>query len=441
MSLLELVGVIGRGRAAAKRIVANLHTLDAQALCYREDVLKLVQQAKADGRSVHLVTAADQSIADTVQSYLGCFDSVVGSDGSLNLKGRKKLAWLQKSFPQGYIYAGDSAADLPIWNAARGAILVGKGVAHANRLWDAGIPVELLHDQKTSRLQEWLKELRLHQWSKNVLIAVPLLLGHLTHDVNAILKTMLAFLAFGLVASATYILNDLADLEADRQHPTKRERPIAAGHISVAQGFSVALVLLGLGLGSSFALSRAFGSATAVYVMLTLAYSLYLKRTPMLDVTVIAALFTMRVFMGTVLHGLALSPWLLSFSGFFFLSLSLAKRHVELMRAKALGREAIHGRGYQVDDWPLTLGFGLSGALCAIVVMLMFVTEQGRDAVGYANPGWLFVAPICVFLWLTRIWMLSHRMELNDDPVIFALKDKISFVLGLAVLVAIMLAI
>ena len=428
------------GRAAFKQAVAGALTLDAAGLHYRAEVLALVRDAKAAGRSVHLVTAADQSIADSVQSHLGCFDSVKGSDGRRNLKGRRKLAWLQDAFPEGFAYAGDSAADLPIWEAAKGAILVGPGVNHAPRLREAGVAVQTIEDEQTSPLKDWLGELRLHQWAKNVLLFVPLLLGHIASDIGADFRTVIAFFAFGLVASATYVINDLADLGADRQHPTKRFRALAAGRIPVAQGVAAAAGLLIIGFTVALILKLAFAAAMAIYFVLTLAYSFRLKSVPLLDVAVIGALFTLRVVMGTVLNGLAVSPWLISFSAFLFFSLSLAKRHVEIMRAQRDGLRKIPGRGYRREDWPLTLGFGVATAMASIVIMLLFVGENNGAATAYASPQWLYVAPVCVFIWVLRIWLLSHRMELDDDPVAFALKDYPSYALGAIILAGFALA-
>ncbi|UVK48306.1 UbiA family prenyltransferase (plasmid) [Mesorhizobium sp. AR07] len=429
-----------KGRAALKESLASVRPIEVQALPYREEVLDLIHGAQADGREIYLVTAADQSIADNVISHLGGFGGAKGSDGALNLKSRNKLKWLQESFPNGFIYAGDGAADLPIWEKAAGVILVGNGVRYASQLRNAGAKVKTIIPEKTKPVKDWLSELRIHQWSKNVLIFVPLFLGHVWGDFHAVLKTAIAFLAFGLVASSTYIINDLADLKADRAHVTKRFRAIAAGRIGLMNGFLASMFLLVAGLGVANFLHPQFGLAVAVYLLLTLAYSIRLKRYALLDVTVIGALFTLRIVMGQVLNDLAFSPWLLSFSAMFFFSLSLAKRHVETMRACSNGKDAIKGRGYLPDDWPLTLGYGLASASASIVIMLLFVALETRGPQAYHNPAWLYVAPAGVFMWLQRIWLLSHRMDLHDDPIVFALKDKTSLLIGAIITMAFALA-
>ena len=436
--LLRTIPSWFKGRAALKETVANVRSIEPQVLPYREEILELIRGAKAGGRETYLVTAADQSIADNIICHLGSFDGAKGSNGSLNLKGRHKLRWLQANFPEGFIYAGDSAADLPIWEAASGAVLVGNGVKFETQLREAGVEVRTISCERGNSVKDWLSELRVHQWSKNVLIFVPLFLGQ--GNFYAALKTGIAFLDFGLIASATYIINDLADLESDRAHATKRFRAIAAGRISIINGFLASLSMLVVGIGVALFLQPQFALAVAVYLVLTLAYSIRLKHYALVDVTVIGALFTMRIVMGQVLNDLAFSPWLLSFSAMFFFSLSLAKRHVEAMRACSKGRDVIKGRGYLCDDWPLTLGYGLASASASIVIMLLFIALEARVPQAYHNPAWLYVAPAGVFIWLQRIWLLSHRMDLHDDPVVFALRDKTSLLIGAIIALAFALA-
>ncbi|OHV78933.1 hypothetical protein LCM4579_24610 [Ensifer sp. LCM 4579] len=429
-----------KGRAALKEALANVRSIEPEALPYREQMLELIRRAKAAGRETYLVTAADQSIANDIISYLGGFDGAKGSDGSSNLRSRRKLQWLQERFPEGFIYAGDSAADLPIWEAASGAVLVGNGVQFESQLREAGIEVRTVDPEKRHPVKDWVSELRIHQWSKNVLIFVPLFLGRIINDFHAVLKTATGFLAFGLIVSATYIINDLSDLEADRAHATKRFRAIAAGRISVISGFLASLLMLAAGIAMALFLHPQFALVVSVYLGLTLAYSFRLKRDALLDVTVIGSLFTLRIVMGQVLNGLALSPWLLSFSAMFFVSLALAKRHVETMRACSQGKDIIRGRGYLPDDWPLTLGYGLASASTSIVIMLLFLALEPRVTQLYHNPAWLYVAPLAVFIWLQRIWLLSHRMELHEDPIFFALNDKTSWFIGAIIALAFVMA-
>ncbi|MEJ1157800.1 UbiA family prenyltransferase [Prosthecomicrobium sp. N25] len=421
------------GRAALKRALFGLSEFDPRDLAYRADVVQLIRKAKAQGRKVHLVTAADQAIADRVAEHIGGFDSVLGSDGHSNLKGLGKLEALQRRFPQGFVYMGDSAADVPIWRHAKVAVLVGPAIRFRDKLASLGVTVKVMAPSRHSA-RVWLKQLRVHQWSKNLLIGVPPVLGHIALDPLVMLKTLLGFLAAGMIASATYALNDLIDLKADRLHATKRHRPLAAGQITILQIVTAALLLLGAGLVLGWLLSPAFFAALTAYLVLSAVYTLSFKAIPLLDVASIGALFTGRIVMGIALHDLPMSPWILSYSALFFTSMALAKRHVELMRARDEGRAVIPGRSYQADDWPITLAFGISTTLAAVVVLLLFVTEQGYQTTGYADPVWLYVAPACVMLWTFRIWLLSHRKQLDDDPVVFALRDRVSYILGAFVL-------
>ncbi|EKR7174322.1 TPA: UbiA family prenyltransferase [Escherichia coli] len=435
-----LITALFGGKSHFKQALTETGEQDASSFCYRQDLIALLQHEKNKGRSIFLVTASHQSIADAVQAYLGLFDGVKGSDEAINLKGENKLAWLRENFPQGFIYAGDHKADLPIWKSSQAAVLVGSGTKFAKDINESGIPYCILSDEKTSYLKQWLRQLRIHQWAKNSLIFIPLFLAHTASDLQSLLRTICAFFAFSLIASSTYIINDLADLEADRRHKTKRFRPLAAGSISVLQGIIGGVLLFAIGAAISLNLSVTLSGCIAIYTILTLAYSFKLKRIPMLDVAIIGALFTLRIIMGSVLNHLPLSPWLNSFSALMFFSLALAKRHVEILRTDPGMVGKIGGRGYHHQDWPLTLSFGVASSVCSIVIMLLFLTQEAMVSANYPSHTWLLVEPACVFLWILRIWFLSHRKVLTDDPVIFAIKDKTSIVLGLLVVLGFVLA-
>lgn len=430
IKIVSLLKSLFAGKTHLKEFVTQTVTQSADSFCYRFDLINFLKQEKRKGRKVYLVTASNQKIADSIEDYLGIFDGVKGSDNNLNLKGLNKLKWIKENFPQGYLYAGDHKVDIPIWNESDGAILVGKGNDYHKEI-KQDLPCVFFKDEKINIFKVWLKQLRLHQWAKNALIFIPLFLAHIINDTNALTKTALAFVAFGLIASATYIINDLADLEADRKHKTKRNRPLASGNISTLQGIIGALLLFIVGGTTSIYLSLNLTYCILIYVILTLLYSFKLKRIPMLDVIIIGTLFTLRIIMGSVLNELPLSPWLNSFSALLFFSLALAKRHVEILKADQSITNKIGGRGYLAQDWPLTLAFGISSAVCSILIMLLFLTQEAMVQVNYTSPGWLLIEPVCVFLWVTRIWFLSHRKELSDDPVVFAMKDKVSISLGL----------
>ncbi|HIC0562652.1 TPA: UbiA family prenyltransferase [Escherichia coli] len=438
---IKIIGMclaLFRGKSYFKEYITQTVTQNADAFCYRYNLIDFLKSEKRKGRKIHLVTASNQKIADAIGEHLGIFDSVKGSDKNLNLKGLNKGAFLEEAFPDGFIYAGDHKADIPIWNAAKGAILVGKGETYKNSI-ARNIPQFVFKDEKVNIIKAWIKQLRIHQWAKNILIFIPLFLAHMSTNADALGKTLLAFFAFGLIASATYIINDLADLEADRKHKTKRNRPLASGNISIFHGLFGALILFCIGGTIALNISAGFTYCILGYVTLTLYYSFKLKKIPMLDVSIIGALFTLRIIMGSVINELPLSPWLNSFSALLFFSLALAKRHVEILKSEQ-NTTKIGGRGYIHQDWPLTLTFGVSSAICSILVMLIFLTQEAMVQLNYTSPGWLLIEPICVFLWVVRIWFLSHRKILSDDPVIFAIKDKTSISLGIIAIISFIIA-
>jgi 4-hydroxybenzoate polyprenyltransferase len=290
------------------------------------------------------------------------------------------------------------------------------------------------------RGRPWLKALRLHQWSKNLLILVPLLLSSQFLEPSALIDVAVGFLLMGLAASGTYILNDLSDLSADRAHRTKHSRPFASGAIPVWQGASAAGGLVVSALAGASVLSPLFGALLAVYVLTSLSYSLALKKTPILDVGLLAVLYALRIGIGAVLSAAPLSQWLVVFALFFFLSLSLAKRHVEIVRAAQAAPGPIPGRGYRTTDAPLTLSLGIGSAMTSLLVMVLFLAFE-RFAPGvYSRPGFLWAAPMIIFLWLGRIWLLAARGELEDDPVSFAIVDRVSLFLGLLLAIFTLLA-
>lgn len=287
----------------------------------------------------------------------------------------------------------------------------------------------------------WLGSIRVHQWVKNTLLFVPLFAGH-AFNLQAVATTVYGFVLLCLLSSATYIINDIADLEADRQHLTKRLRPFASSRLRVAHGLIVALLMMGAALIGAYLLAPRFAASMLAYLVLTLAYSYRLKRVPLLDVFIIGVLFTLRIVMGADVLRIAHSPWLLSFSLAFFLSLALAKRHAEVMAASRNYNytEEIAGRGYRGADWPITLTFGVGVGLVSVVIMLLYMTNDAAPSGFYHQTGWLYAIPALLTLWLMRIWLLSHRAVLDDDPVIFALRDGVSLALGIAVAILFCLA-
>ena len=423
-----------------KQRIAGLATLDPASIPYRDDLQDFLKREKARGREIHLVTAADQSIATSVAAHAGYFTSAVGSTPGLNLKGVNKLAFLKEKFPKGFDYIGDSTADMPIWQETRVAHIAGNVPKMSLLAKAQNIAVGHTFANEGSSFRIWRKALRMHQWVKNALILVPWgLAGIFTAE--TLLKLVAIFLIFNIVASATYLINDLMDLRHDRAHPTKKLRPLARGTLSVQAALAFVIIAMPVSVLLIALLSLKAAGYVLCYVALTLLYSFTLKKIAFVDAVCLATLFTLRIVIGVAAIGVPISAWLLSFSGLFFLSLGLAKRHLEVMKA---GKEADYtgasGRGYRTEDWPVTLSFGVASAMSAIIIMMLFIQEETQTTAKYASPGWLYLIAACLLLWVMRIWQFCHRRLLDDDPIVFALKDPGSLALGAVTGVAFLLS-
>jgi 4-hydroxybenzoate polyprenyltransferase len=286
-----------------------------------------------------------------------------------------------------------------------------------------------------SRALSWstilYRSLRLHQWAKNGLLFVPLILGGKGGQSAAWLNALIGFLAIGFTASSTYIINDLHDLPSDREHRSKRTRPLASGDLSIPFGAFLAIAGLIIGFELAVFASLAAVLMLAVYVGLSLSYSFYLKRIPILDAFVLATLFTCRLGMGVALTDVRLSPWLFVFSMFIFTSLCMAKRNTEVLASAENVNTTIPGRGYASSDAPLILALGMGTGISAVLVMILYLIEDAYPRQFYAHPALLWALPAILFLFIGRVWLLSERGQMHDDPVAFALKDRVSLLLGL----------
>jgi 4-hydroxybenzoate polyprenyltransferase len=418
-----------RGRARFKARMSDLASIDAHTLPLNDDLLDWLYEQREGGRRLHLATAADSAIAARVADRLQIFDSVHASENGHNLKGAAKAERLTQQFPDGFAYAGDSEADLAVWEKAASAVVVStEGLER--RLIAAGGVVEQRFTPMRGGWRSWAKALRPHQWSKNMLALAAVLLGWPQLTTQGLFAAVAATGLLCILASLTYLLNDISDLAADRRHWSKRRRPFAAGALPVRYGLIAAIVGIPLTIALGVMISPMTGATLAAYGVLTLAYSFGLKRIPLFDAFIIGVLFTLRLVLGVVSAQLEWSVWLLTFSMFFFFSLALAKRHTEILRAAAAGEQALRGRGYLVGDRDVTLGLGLCTAMASVLLLVLYLMDEVFPAALYPAPGFLWLAPCAVFLWVGRIWLLAHRGQMTDDPVVFALKDKISLVLG-----------
>lgn len=420
--VLVLLGWLLAGRSRFKGRVAASFRLDVSRLPWRDEFLDWLRAQRQAGRSIYLATAAHRQIADDVAQSLALFDGVLATQHGVNLKGRHKLQAIRQHVAQDFVYAGDSAADLDIWREAKGAVLVGARPP-VSRQARKLTTVEREFPAAGAGWRIWLRAIRVHQWLKNLLIFVPGFTSFALMDLDMAARLLLAFLSFSLAASATYVLNDLWDLGTDRQHPRKRRRPLACGQIPLVNAVMAALGLAALALALGLQVSRGFALVLVGYIVLTTAYSWVLKSYVLIDVLMLAMLYTYRILAGSVAAQIATSRWLLAFSVFFFLGLALVKRCAELVSLRERGLASAQGRNYQVSDLAVLWPLGVGASLCAIVVLGLYIGSPEASAL-YADAQALWMVCVVVTYWSARMWIKTGRGEMHDDPIVFALKDR-----------------
>jgi 4-hydroxybenzoate polyprenyltransferase len=453
-SLVAIPGWIGEGKAAFKRHVTKAVSLDVAAMPYNRPLLHYLREQRLAGRRLFLATAADRTLADRISEHLGIFEDVLASDGSHNLAGDNKLAAFRERFGDEFSYIGNATPDLPILKLCvepqlanpTSGLLQGLRAGHV-------VPAHIFRDRQPA-LKAWLRAIRLHQWAKNTLIFLPFLLAHGWSSrewASSLVGVLVAFLAFGLCASATYIVNDLLDIEADRRHHSKRLRPFAAGDLSAFTGVAVVVLLLVTSASLAFllpVLAGAVGAAVehpysfagwlAAYFVMTTAYSFALKRIVLMDVIVLSGLYTIRIFAGAAASGMPVSNWLGGFSVFFFLSLAFVKRFAELESLRARDKAPSNGRGYLLADIEQLRALGTSAGYASVVVLIVYISQL--DTHLYHHPGRLWLLLPVLLLWVSQLWLLASRGELNEDPVVYAITDKRSLLLGVLVAVVVLAA-
>jgi 4-hydroxybenzoate polyprenyltransferase/phosphoserine phosphatase len=432
-----------RDKASGKRLLAERFTPDVGQLPYRADVLAFLAEQRSQGVKVVLATGSDSRWATKVADQVGLFDDVLASDGERNLKGEAKLQALEEYCRQhGYSsfdYMGDSAADVHVWRRADRAHVMEptswllksvKGVSELGRVFG----------KSPARAGPAIKALRPRQWVKNLLVFAPLLLAHEFSSIDKLLASVAAFVAFSLCASAMYVVNDLVDMESDRHHPEKSRRPFASGALPVAWGPPLALSCLCAGLlVGGVLLPAAFLAMLVGYVLLTSMYSGWLKQVVLVDVLVLSGLYTSRVVAGGLATEVAVSEWLMGFCLFLFLSLGFAKRYSELTRLEEEGDQRARGRGYRVSDWGLIESMGPTNGYLAVLVFALYIHSEEMTRL-YAN-GWALwlICPLLIY-WISRVWVKARRRELSEDPVLFAVKDRVSLLVAALIVVLVAVA-
>lgn len=442
--LIRIPGWIAQGKPQFKNHVTQAVTLDVEHLPYNRTLLEWLRAEHGAGRAIYLATAANRRLAERVADYLGIFSGVLASDGQTNLAGKNKLQAFRERFGERFCYIGNAKPDVPLLAACESPM-----TANPQRSLRAGLrgtktTIAANFEDRSSTLKSWLRAVRLHQWAKNTLIFIPLVLAHAWNR-STVSAAVVAFFSFGLCASATYIVNDLLDLEADRKHQRKRRRPFAAGDLSAIAGVGAVFLMMAAAFALAMVVPRMIRAAPGthaellpdnflfwllLYTVTTLTYSLYLKRTVLLDVFVLTGLYTIRILAGSAATAVPISEWLGGFSVFFFLSLAFVKRFSELESLRARGGLAPAGRGYHIGDLEQLRAFGTGSMFAAVLVTTLYISNPQTSLLyEHAKRLWL-VVPV-LLLWLSQVWMLASRGEMHDDPVVWAITSKRSLLLGL----------
>ena len=430
--LAPLVWLVNRGKAGMKSALAASQPIDAATLPYHRGVLAWLQQQRSAGRSLVLATAADVSVAQQIAAHLGLFDEVLASRDSVNLKGPAKAeALVQRFGDRGFDYVGNAYADLAVWRVSRQAWLVDPPPGleqRARRVADVG---GVLKRSAVKPAERWFECLRVDQWLKNLLVFVPLVAAHGLLWAPQLRNTILAFVSLSLCGSGLHILEDLSELGADRRHPVKRTRAFASGDLSIASGWTAAFLLVLVSFASSaWLLPSSFLAVLGAFCVLTLAYSMRLRRVMMLDVVVLAMLYTIRLLAGSQAAAVPISFWLLTLSMFVFMSLALTKRYGDLLVSdESSGPVSEIARSYAVSDLSMLASLGAAASYISVMVLALYIQDPGTAHL-YAHPERIWLACPLLLFWTSRVWVMAHRGMLSQDPVVYALTDKVSLVVG-----------
>lgn len=429
------------GKAYFKDKVAERLMPHAELLPINDEILKIAEEANHTERDVYLITAANQRIADSVSKRFNIFTAAIGSSGGLNLSGKHKLRIIKNTVGNvEFDYIGNSKKDIPILEKSHTAIVYSSSKSLFKKLKKRNDNILNMNQGEGQKLKYWIKALRIYQWSKNILLFLALFMSHRILESDMFLKSIIAFFSFGFSASAVYILNDLFDLESDRQHPTKKERPFASGKLSVTNGITAIpiLVILSFLLAIVF-LPKLFTIVLIIYLLTTTSYSLYFKEILFVDVILLGTLYTLRIIAGGLATGIEVSSWLLGFSGFFFLSLAFMKRYTDLILFKNNSQEELFGRGYSVDDLDIVQKAGIASGFVSLLILALYITSE-QVMVLYNRPLLMWLTIPIILYWLMCMWIETHRGKMTDDPIIYAVKDKNSYLVFFLMLVVIVCA-
>lgn len=430
--LLRLPLWLLKGKAYLKHEVAGRVHIDPATLPYREDLLAFLKAESTRGRKVYLATASHKKLVQPIADHLGFISGVLATDESGNLKGAAKADAIRKhAVGESFAYAGNAAADLQVWTRAAEVIIAQPSV-RVRKAMRRGLRAEHIFPGEGVPVRAYLRSMRLHQWLKNLLVFVPAFAANKFTDIFSMEKVFAVFAAFGLIASATYLWNDLLDLGADRRHRSKRFRPLASGELPIGHALVLSVTLIAFGFALAAVISPWVFLVLAGYVLLSLFYSFYFKVIVLVDVLVLAALYTVRVIVGAVAIPVVLSVWLLAFSIFLFFSLALVKRYTELLVMMDEGRTGMRGRGYLVSDNPFLQSMGVASGYISVLVIALYL-DSSMALNYYAMPKALWLVCPLLLYWISRLWIKAGRRDMNDDPLVFSLKDRVSWLVFLCI--------
>lgn len=426
ISVLYLPFWLLAGKAFLKQRLADSIKLNPATLPYNVALIDWLKQQKQLGHRLVLCTATNRRVAQRIADHIQLFDEVMASDGKHNLAGARKKVALDQAYGEGgYIYAGNSVDDMHVWSGASKGIVVNASpsvLAKAKQVTE----VHGHFPRVPITWSAWRRVFRVHQWLKNLLLFVPLLAAHRFTEVQLLAQLVVAFCSFSLCASAVYITNDLLDLDSDRRHPNKKYRPFASGLVPIHYGVLLVPVCSALSLALAIQIGRYFTAWLVVYFALTFAYSVKLKRLVLVDCLTLAALYTLRVVAGAATISIRLSFWLLAFSVFIFTSLAFVKRYAELQISLREGKTHTHGRGYYVIDAPIVETLGIAAGYAAVLVLALYLHGESATTL-YRTPEFIWGAVPLLMLWISWIWLKAHRGHMHDDPLVFAVRDKVSW--------------
>lgn len=428
---------LSRGKLFLKeQLIKNVHQ-DIDNVPINQDVVDYLIDEKKNGRNIILVTATMQNYADEFKEKFDFFDEAVGSKGGINLVGIQKAEYLKNRFgDRGFDYIGDSSKDLYVWKFAANALIVGNNQEIIDKAKQISNVIKIWEDDNESKISIIYRQLRVYQWVKNLLIFLPALLAH-NLELSTYFNLILSFFSFSFVASSIYIFNDLMDLNSDRNHEIKKNRPIAAGKFKISDAFIYSFFLMIVGILISAFVNSSFMIVLIIYIISTFAYSIYLKKIYIIDIITLAVLYTLRLIAGSATSGEIISEWFAAYSLFFFFSMGALKRFTELKNSK---KEKLSGRGYLSDDIDLIKSMGISSSLISVLVMVLYINSSTISQL-YPNPKFLYLIIPILLHWVLRVWILADRSLMNEDPIVFGIKDKSSYISAILIFVILLLGI